>query len=215
MKKIILIRHAESEGNLGQYFEDSHIIMLSNEGKKQSQELIEILEKPDRIFVSKFLRTQQTAEPLIRKLQLEKHPHEVHLWFDVHEFEPHDPKGTLGLNQEDRMNYYLAYWDKLDPNFKYLPGYESFFELMNRILGVLKKLKEIPNGINYVFTHGIVIKIILFVLNEYPNIESLKKESSSEFYFEIMKKFREFNIEFKTKNAGQYDVTELVEKYGK
>ena len=59
MKKIILIRHAESESNVGGVFEHTHTIKITENGKQQAKELAEILDKPNKIFVSKYIRTIQ------------------------------------------------------------------------------------------------------------------------------------------------------------
>lgn len=44
-KKIFLIRHAESEANVGGVFEHKHTIKITENGKQQSEDLAEILSK--------------------------------------------------------------------------------------------------------------------------------------------------------------------------
>jgi broad specificity phosphatase PhoE len=214
MKKIFLIRHAESEGNVGGYFEESHNIPLTEVGKRQAEDLVEIVmdkELPDRIIYSKFIRTKETADPLLKKLEEQGHKYEVHMWLDAHEFEPHDNKKTLGMSLEERKNFYMSYWEKSDPFSRETENSESFQELVDRLLSLLKKMQGIPDGINLVFTHGIIIKMFLFLGQNFSLFA--KSEDGQIDYKKIMEMFKGFNFSFKTKNAGVYDVTELVEKY--
>ena len=72
MKKIYLIRHAQSESNAGQAVRPNHAINLTDVGKTQAQALAEwltdhISEPVTEIFVSQYLRTQQTAQPYIQR----------------------------------------------------------------------------------------------------------------------------------------------------
>jgi broad specificity phosphatase PhoE len=204
MKKILLIRHAESEENAGVHFEDSYIVRLSELGKKQATELAEILEKPDRIIVSKYLRTQLTAQPLINK-------HKdvgVHFWIDSHEFQPHDKSKTEKLNKVDKKQFYLDYWATCDPFLRQADGLETFKEVVDRVIGLIKKIQKIENDINYIFTHGMLIKILIFAKDNINLFITDKEEIN---YVEIMKEFAKFNLIFKSENAEIVDVTGLGE----
>lgn len=68
--KVITLRHAESEANVAQFYDDIGESPLSAKGQQQAQELVEKLasEGIDVILSSPFTRTLQTAEPLAKKL---------------------------------------------------------------------------------------------------------------------------------------------------
>ncbi|HLP79076.1 MAG TPA: phosphoglycerate mutase family protein [Acidobacteriota bacterium] len=61
--RLYVIRHGYSEGNaMGIYDDDpTDNLPLSEEGKMQAQELAQRFPRVDCVFVSQFLRTQQTA----------------------------------------------------------------------------------------------------------------------------------------------------------
>ncbi len=73
MKKIYLIRHAQSESNAGVAIRPNHEINITELGKTQANELADWLQQHidepiTDIFISRYLRTQQTAEPFLTKL---------------------------------------------------------------------------------------------------------------------------------------------------
>lgn len=208
MKKVFLIRHAESEANVSKtVFPYDNIIKLTENGKKQAKDLCEVIEKPDRIFVSKFIRTIETAEPII-----EKYPEAlVHLWIDTHEFDPiHDTRNFQGTFDDFKIQYNF-FWEKGDPFYKDKEHAESFAEFTDRLSRVILKLKKIPDGVNYVFTHGWFIKMFYMMTSEFKDFEKTGKDIST--YKKIFDRFIAFDQEFKTKNTGIYEVTDLVEKY--
>ena len=91
----------------------SNVFQPSQNGKQQADDLVELVEKPDKIIVSKFIRTVETAEPLIKKLINENHDHDVHLWLDTHEF---DSVGHEKISEMKAHKEYLeaneSYWKK-------------------------------------------------------------------------------------------------------
>lgn len=209
MKKILFIRHAESEGNVGDIvFPHGHVIKITEKGKKQSTDLAEILDKPDRIIVSKYIRTIETAEPTIRKFP----ETDVHLWLDIHEFGSVCPENITGKSVEDARKLYTDYWQKADPFFKDSEHVESFKEFVDRLRRVIFKLKKIDNGLNYIFTHGWVIKLFYNLTRDFKDSDF--ENNDQEIYNKVMKVFIEKDAIFKTQNTGVYDMTELVEKYG-
>ena len=67
-KQILLIRHAESCANVGLKTSTPAEIPLTENGHEQARELAErIIEVPEIIITSPFIRTLQTAEPLLKK----------------------------------------------------------------------------------------------------------------------------------------------------
>lgn len=66
-KKVVLIRHGESEANVGLPTSDPASIPLTEKGRQQAEQIAEKLTiTPDLIIVSPYLRARQTAEPTIK-----------------------------------------------------------------------------------------------------------------------------------------------------
>ena len=209
MKKIILIRHAESEANVGdKIFPHDNIIKITENGKRQAEVLMEILDRPDKIIVSKFIRTIETAEPTINKFP----ESQVHVWLDTHEFNHMSFATTSSFAEKQSFEeMHSKYWDKLDPSEKDMEG-ESFKEFVDRVNVVILKLKKIDEGINYIFTHAYFIKMFYLMAENFADFNI--REKTEELYLEIMREFINKKKEFKVKNTQILDVTELVEKYG-
>ena len=128
MNKVFLIRHAESESNIGKVFVHQNTIKITQKGKQQAADLLEVLEKPNKIICSKYIRTVETAEPL-----MEKFPEsEIHLWIDSHEFQPLDSKRNDGITTEQRNNNNKLYWLRLDPFYHDGGNSESFIQHQNQ-----------------------------------------------------------------------------------
>ncbi len=73
MKRIIVIRHAEAEGNLEHRFIGQSDVALSDEGRRQAGALAARLENKriDRIVSSDLARSFDTAAPLADRLNIE------------------------------------------------------------------------------------------------------------------------------------------------
>lgn len=211
MKKIFLIRHAESEANVGGIFEHNRLVKLSENGRQQAKDLVEVLEKPDRVIVSKFLRTQETAEPL-----LQKYPEiETHLWLDTHEFDYLDRKDFVGKPKEEFELHAKKFWENSDPEKKDLDRLESFREFTDRVHKAILRMNNLDK-VNYIFTHGHFIALFGHLTNNYTR-ESLEQEKEKpDFYKNMMSGLNqayERNEYLTAKNTEVIDVTQLVEKY--
>lgn len=211
MKKIYLIRHAESESNVGGIFEHNKLVKLTENGKQQARDLVEVLEKPDRIIVSKYIRTQETAEPLIQKYS----DVDTHMWLDTHEFDYLDRKPFLDQPKAVFEEYAKKYWNDRDAHVRLLENGETFQEFVDRVHNVILKMDKLE-GINYIFTHGIFIMIFTLLVKYYSREKYDKERLSTNFYNEIMKRSDELYKAgeiVQLKNTEVFDVTELVEKY--
>lgn len=62
---IYLIRHAQSLGNVNGKTESHASIPLTEFGHEQAQKLVDVLPPAKQIFISPFLRTRLTAEPIL------------------------------------------------------------------------------------------------------------------------------------------------------
>jgi broad specificity phosphatase PhoE len=217
MKKIFLIRHAESEANAGGVFEFSNIVRLTDTGKQQAVELIGKLSKPDRIIVSKYIRTQETAEPLIKKLEEEEHFFDVSLWHDIHEFSALDFHKITTKNHEGVKERARWYWGKNDPEYRDAEHKETFKEFAKRTHKALKRMRDIDKE-NYIFTHGLFIRLFKILTEKYSNSIFEKNKDDPSFYKKLMTEFDEYFLNkdlSEVKNTEILDATEMVEKYFK
>jgi broad specificity phosphatase PhoE len=199
-KKIFLIRHAESEANVGIPQKHIHNIVITENGRQQASDLAESLERPDRIIVSKFIRTIETAEPTMNKFP----DSEVHLWLETHEFEP--LAGIKEMPLEDQRAQNDEYWLSSDPHYKMSEEIESFKEFTDRMMTLRNKISNLPEGLHYIFTHGYVVRMFMLMMSN-PDMFS---DQNILDYNNIMSEFIEFNKNFKSKNTGVYDISSLL-----
>lgn len=154
MKKFIIIRHAESTANAGERTASVDSIPLSIKGRLQAEELAKTLTvKPDLIVVSPYIRTQQTAEPFIKK-----HPDvPVEIW-DVHEFTYLAAEKYDNTNNRERFGALVDYWLNSPIDHRASEASESFVDFTGRIQEFLKKIQSRPEETIVVFSHGRFIK---------------------------------------------------------
>ncbi len=208
MNKVILIRHAESESNIGIVFRHQNIIKITENGIKQANDLLEILDKPDKIICSKYLRTIETAEPMMLKFP----EVETHIWIDIHEFKPVNTDKHVGITREIRDSFAKEYWDKIDPIYCDGGDAESFKDFVNRANQSIIKMKNLK-GVNYIFSHENFIRCVLILLNEFKEFNN--EEKTKDLYERIMKKFTESykTSEPSIKNTDVFDVSGLLIEY--
>lgn len=112
MKKIIFVRHAQSEANAGGVSKPNASIELTEKGLGQAQLLAdEWLEEPSQIYVSEFIRTTQTAMPLMEKYGITP----ISL-AGLNEFNTFGYEFVKGLTGQQRLPLTLAYWKTSDPD---------------------------------------------------------------------------------------------------
>lgn len=104
---IFLIRHAESEANINGKTLSHASIALSEDGHKQAQALCSKLPRIDHVIVSQYLRTHQTAAPLLEKYNLSFEVDE-----HLHEFSYLSERKCANTNMDDRKAWVNAYWEK-------------------------------------------------------------------------------------------------------
>lgn len=152
-----LIRHGESLANAGERTPDPASVPLTALGWQQAHGLIERLPKPHRVIVSAYLRTQQTAEPLLKhypELQAE-------VW-SIHEFTYLSPSLCRDTNQDDRRPLVDDYWQRCDPDYRHGPDAESFRMLIERVQAAMQQFQAL-DGISCVFAHGQIIRTMLWL----------------------------------------------------
>jgi broad specificity phosphatase PhoE len=149
-----LVRHGESEGNVGATTWSAASIRLTPRGHDQARTLAtSFIEPPDLIVVSPYLRTQQTAAPLIQRfpgIAVEEWP--------VHEFTYLNAWVHTGTTEQQRAVHAQAYWARCDPDWREGEGAESFADFVCRIVWLRQRLQARPDLRTLVFTHGYFIK---------------------------------------------------------
>lgn len=156
MKRIWFIRHAESAANAGLPTTRPDTIPLTEKGKQQAQELAKLItEPPQLIIMTPYIRTQQTAKPL-----MEKFPQVASEIWPFHEFDFLSPEQCAGTTVDQRKPWVADYWKKCEADFVHGEGAESFTEFNVRIIGGLKQLERSPYDFIIVFAHGHVMRAI-------------------------------------------------------
>ena len=150
MKKIYLIRHADSVQNAGEVTSSPEKISLSLVGHRQATELVtKLTDTPDLIVVSEYLRTQQTAEPVIQKFSATP----VETW-NIHEFTYLNSDRCTNMNAQMRKPLIEEYWKRNNPWHKDGGNAESFDQFLHRINSFFVKIRSRKEDVTYIFTHG-------------------------------------------------------------
>jgi broad specificity phosphatase PhoE len=155
-KKISLIRHAESHANVGLKTSEPAEIELTDKGHQQAQELAEsIHEMPDIVITSPFVRTLQTAKPLLDKFLQVKHEQ-----WPIYEFNYLSLLRCHNTNMEHRIPWATEYWEKCDPDYCDGDGAESFGQFIERIRDAINKLRQRQENRIIVFSHMLFISAL-------------------------------------------------------
>ena len=180
---IFLVRHAESEANINGKTLSHASIALSEHGHRQAQDLCSKLPVVDHVIVSKYLRTQQTAAPILEKygLSLEVDEH-------LHEFSYLSERKCANTNLNDRKAWVNAYWEKMDCQHRDADDAESFEDLYLRVQAFHEKLKAL--AVNYaeknlaVFSHGQFLQLLIMQIQQ-PS--PLTKELMQQFRSDLVR----------------------------
>ena len=162
---IFLIRHAESEANINGKTRSHASIALSENGHIQAQTLCSTLPKIDHVMVSKYLRTQQTAAPLLEKYSLDFEVDE-----HLHEFSYLSERKCTNTNLNDRKAWVNAYWEKMDCQHRDADDAESFEDLYLRVQAFHDKLKAVAGHYAEknlaVFSHGQFLQLLIMQIQQ-------------------------------------------------
>lgn len=162
---IFLVRHAESEANINGKTLSHASIALSEHGHRQAQDLCSKLPVIDHVIVSKYLRTQQTAAPILEKygLSLEVDEH-------LHEFSYLSERKCANTNLNDRKAWVNAYWEKMDCQHRDADDAESFEDLYLRVQAFHEKLKALAEKYAEknlaVFSHGQFLQLLIMQIQQ-------------------------------------------------
>ena len=162
---IFLVRHAESEANINGKTLSHASIALSEHGHKQAQDLCSKLPRIDHVIVSQYLRTQQTAAPILEKygLSLEIDEH-------LHEFSYLSERKCANTNLNDRKAWVNAYWERMDYQHRDADDAESFEDLYLRVQAFHEKLKALAEKYAEknlaVFSHGQFLQLLIMQIQQ-------------------------------------------------
>lgn len=157
-------------------------IALSENGHKQAQALCLKLPEIDHVIVSQYLRTHQTAAPLLEKYDLSFEVDE-----HLHEFSYLSERKCANTNMDDRKAWVKAYWEKMDYQYKDADDAESFEDLYMRVQAFHEKLKALSD--NYVqknlavFSHGQFLQLLMMQIQQ-P--QPLSKDLMQQFRYNLV-----------------------------
>ncbi len=159
MLRTWLIRHGESESNAGTPSAAPGVSPLTERGRAQAKRVAESLpETPALIVSSPYVRAAQTAEPTIARFP-DVHREE----WPVQEFTYLGDFHTRLSTSEEREPFATDYWNRADPHLS-LGGAETFAGLIARAQTCLDRLAARPDGPVAVFTHGLFMRAVVWLL---------------------------------------------------
>jgi broad specificity phosphatase PhoE len=150
MITVHFIRHAESESNAGMRTEHPATIRITERGREQARLTSQVFETaPDLIVTSPYIRTQQTAAPL-----MERFPAVPCVEWPVQEFTYLDPAHWNGTTYQERQPIAHAYWDRSDPFSRDGGIAESFVDLIERVERTRQLILEQKVRTIVIYSHG-------------------------------------------------------------
>ncbi len=154
LMKVSLVRHAQSEANAGKRTSDPQSIPITLNGRQKALEFAKgVIHPPDLIIVTSYVRTVQSAEPLIKRFPKVS----VEVW-PLHEFTYLSPTMCINTTSQERAPMMKEYWRRCDPMFIHGLGSESFNQFANRVVDSIDKIKHLDLATVIVFTHGQVMR---------------------------------------------------------
>lgn len=208
MKQIYLIRHAQSAANASQSHNTvthrNADIPITELGQKQAEQLAtwlaEHVGNVKEIFVSPYVRTQQTAAPYAQIMQMSPI-----VLPDLHEFNYLSFAHIQGKTFSEVKSQSERYWAINDVNWRDGEDCDSFVSFFQQISDVRRYFAEKDDGVYVVFGHGFWIGVLLWqLIGRYSG--SLN-----------MQKFREFEVLVRPHNTDVYlwQIDETAESIAK
>lgn len=149
---IYLIRHAQSVGNIDGQTDSHASIELTELGHQQAEKLAEVLPQANKIMISPYLRTLQTAQPLLNRDGLEA---EI---LSIQEFSYLSDLKCKGTTLSQRKPWVDAYWQGLDVDYLDAEDAETFRNFYQRVQALRHLLKTIQADYQtenlMIFSHG-------------------------------------------------------------
>lgn len=157
MATVLLIRHGESESNVGwPSTKPTELVPLTALGQRQSEAVAIAVPPPDLIVTSPYLRSQQTALPTRQRF-----PDCPQVEWPVQEFD----YVVLPPQISDRteiLQLCRAYWQRRDPFYRDGAEAESFAGLMQRVAHLFQQVRQLEGKTVLVFSHSGFIRAVLW-----------------------------------------------------
>lgn len=160
MKRIYFVRHGETEGNVGKFFQ-THDTPLTERGYGGAKAIAERLRhlKIDAIVASPFYRAQQTAgyisDTLGKPIQTVESLHELQQSISV--------RGKLWDSEEGLQFIEDREKNFLDPNW-HIEGAENYHMVLERIKKTVDILENHPEENIVVVSHGLFLRYLAIYL---------------------------------------------------
>lgn len=158
MKQIWLIRHAESEANAGLRTSVPADVALTERGMAQAGLIANLFaEMPRLIIVSPYLRTRQTAEPLLEKFPAAR----VQTW-PIQEFTYLSLERTRNSTFAERKPLADDFWVRSDPAYCDGAQAESFAAFWQRAKNAIDNIVADAPDKTVVFCHAQFARAMLW-----------------------------------------------------
>jgi len=145
-----LVRHGQSASNAGLPAVGHGEVPLTALGQEQAREVARrVNRQPDRLIVSPFLRTQETAAPIRERWP--RTPCEV---WPIQELTYLSPARCKGTTADVRRPWIEAYWRGCDPDYLDGPDAESFRAFMARLGDFDSRLSALDGDFAIAVGHG-------------------------------------------------------------
>jgi probable phosphoglycerate mutase len=174
MPIVWLIRHGESQSNVGEITCNPKETQLTEIGHEQARTIVGAFylpsysrmptRVPSLIITSEYMRSQQTAYPTERAF-----PQAQKKQWPVHEFTYLTDKKTSWTTRRERCQLVQQFWDNSDPGYSDGEGAESFIQFIARVFDVIEYLRYSKEDFITVFTHGQFIQAVLWILETAPS----------------------------------------------
>lgn len=198
MKKIYLIRHAQSESNARLAIRPNPVINLTDAGRAEAVELSDWLHEHishiDGVFTSHYVRTAQTAEPYLTATGRTASVIEA-----LHEFDYLDFERIKALSFEDLIATAEAFWQQGDVRHQDGTASDSFERFVGRVRQVRQMFDELPDGNYVVFTHGMWIGMLMWQILHGDGDRMMD-----------MPAFRAYELAIRPKNCEVYLLTDVL-----
>lgn len=164
MKTIYLVRHGQSESNVGE-IQRERASMLTPHGHEQARILAERCKKLpiDLVVSSGFPRAHDTAQHIVNAINK---PYEEVEFFG----ERRTPSKVVGLKYSDPLfvAYEQGFWNKFhEPDWRHEDG-ENFADLKERAAKCIHYLEQKPEENILVVGHGLFVRVLVayMIFNE-------------------------------------------------
>ena len=157
MNRVWWIRHGESNSNVGERTASAAAPILTERGWQEARRVPLAFEHaPDLLVTSSYIRTKQTASPL-----LEQFPQIPQQEWTIQEFTELSFAHRNNTAPQERAPIIREYWETLDPQHHDGEGAESFEDLVNRVDSALRAMDTLE-GFTAVFSHGLFMRVLLW-----------------------------------------------------